>query len=61
MRYRNVFIAFLGCLSFKPKEILWILGVVFFELYVRVSADLDVFLFKRNPYCWDILPSAKIN
>jgi biofilm PGA synthesis N-glycosyltransferase PgaC len=61
MAYRHVFIAVLECLSFKPKEMLWILIVILLELYIRISSDIDVIVFNRNPSCWDILPSAKIS
>jgi cellulose synthase/poly-beta-1,6-N-acetylglucosamine synthase-like glycosyltransferase len=59
--YTNVFRALLKSLTFKPKELLWTLLAILLEVYIRVSADMDVILFKRNPYCWDILDSAKIS
>jgi biofilm PGA synthesis N-glycosyltransferase PgaC len=61
MMYSKVFNAFMDCLPSRPKEILWTILVILLELYVRVSADIDVLIFKKKSSCWDILSSAKFN
>lgn len=46
----------------KPnfKTILWILLAILMEVYARFLACLDYFVFKKIPYKWEIIKTAKI-
>jgi poly-beta-1,6-N-acetyl-D-glucosamine synthase len=60
LRYPDVLRALWQCITFKPRELAWTSLVVALEAYIRILADVDSVILGRNPYCWDIIESAKI-
>lgn len=51
--------ALLDNIYFSPKKILWTMGAVALELYIRIRANVDYYILKKNPYNWDIAKSTK--
>jgi poly-beta-1,6-N-acetyl-D-glucosamine synthase len=58
--YLNVIRALIRCLPLSPKELMWTVLMVLLEAYIRLSAEIDSIVLKKNPYCWEIIDSAKI-
>jgi biofilm PGA synthesis N-glycosyltransferase PgaC len=46
-------------MNWKPKELLWIVGMVVLEGIGRLLGYYDFYFRKKNPYIWDIAVSTK--
>lgn len=46
-------------LELNPKDISWVLGAIFFELYGRLLGTYDLYIMKNNPFIWDVAGTTK--
>jgi cellulose synthase/poly-beta-1,6-N-acetylglucosamine synthase-like glycosyltransferase len=44
---------------FSPRNMVYLMGSLFLELWARTMARYDFYLAKRNPYVWDMAASTK--
>lgn len=42
------------------KQLIWIIGSIFLEIYGRSLGMYDLYILKKNPYIWDIAKSTKV-
>ncbi len=59
MDYFKIFKALYKSLVFTPRGIFFSFLVIFLEVIIRLKANIDLSIYHRNPYCWDIIESAK--
>ncbi|MBU1356512.1 MAG: glycosyltransferase [Candidatus Edwardsbacteria bacterium] len=45
--------------SFSPRNVIYLIGSLFLELWARAMARYDFYLAKRNPFVWDMAASTK--
>ncbi|MFH1786598.1 MAG: glycosyltransferase [archaeon] len=43
----------------SPKRLVWTVFAVALDVYIRLLADIDFYIFKRNPYNWEISKTTK--
>jgi cellulose synthase/poly-beta-1,6-N-acetylglucosamine synthase-like glycosyltransferase len=41
-----------NAIEFKPKFILWTLGVIFLEFLARCLGSFDIYILNKNPFIW---------
>jgi len=46
-------------ISFKPKDMVYLIGSLLLELWARVMARYDYYLAGKNPFMWEIAASTK--
>lgn len=59
MEKMQVISTLLESISFRPKKLLFTAMAVALEVYIRLKANVEYYVFKRNPYNWDIAESTK--
>jgi cellulose synthase/poly-beta-1,6-N-acetylglucosamine synthase-like glycosyltransferase len=59
--YPTVLRALWRSMIFKPKAVWWSLVAILLEIAIRAMADFDTLVLGKNPYCWDISWSAKMD
>ncbi len=59
LQKRSVLNTLLNNIDFRPKQFVWTLGAVLLELYIRLLANIDFYVLKKNPYRWDIASTTK--
>ncbi|MFH0859826.1 MAG: glycosyltransferase [Candidatus Altiarchaeota archaeon] len=55
----QVLSALLETISFRPKRFVWTFMAVILEAYIRLGANIDYYVLKRNPYNWETSESTK--
>ncbi|MBU0762084.1 MAG: glycosyltransferase family 2 protein [Candidatus Altiarchaeota archaeon] len=61
MEYLLLCKAVLKSVKPRPKEFVYTVLVSILELYIRICADYELFILKKNPYIWSIIETAKFN
>jgi len=49
----------LNNLTLNPKKLAWTIAAVAIEVYIRLNANIDYYILKRNPYNWEIAETTK--